>query len=349
MSPSPPPSPAATRERVQRVGTSAGLGPTELRRLHAAAGAPPRAGEWLVFLRWVLLGFGVALLLASLVTLVAFNWAALGRFAKIGLGMALVSGAVVGSWRAGDSPLGRALLVVAAVAVGPLLAVYGQSYQTGADPYELFVGWLVLVSPWVVLARSAALWVLAAVLANIGSGLFWSEVLDSSVVTELHLGAGLVALNGALWALFDGVARPRRWVAGRWHVRLMGLWTVGLVAVPLAGMILESWREPPAGPALFIAAAGVAEVALCLLVYRRRVPDLFLLAVLLAAIIGLVSITAGRVILEGSRGDALLGVFALGLLVLGQVAAATWWLRREARAQRGASAAPNTVAAGAHP
>ena len=326
----------ATRERVQRLGAAAGLEPRVLGRIHAIAGAPPSAGEWLGFLRWVLLGLGVALLLAALTTLVAFNWAALGRFAKLGLAVALVAGAVVGSWRAGDGSLGRALLVVAAVAVGPLLAVYGQSYQTGADPYELFVGWLVLVAPWVVLARSPALWLVAAVLANVAGTLFWSEVLDTSTFGELHLVAALAVLDGAIWALFDGVARPRRWVAGRWHVRVVGLWSVGLVAVALAAMILGEPRDPPPAPALAIAAAGVAEVVACMVIYRRRVPDLFMLAVVLAAVIGLVTLGAGRLMLDGpSRTDALVAVFVLGMLVLGQVAGATWWLRREARAQRG--------------
>ncbi len=39
-----------------------------------------------------------------------------------------------------------------------LLAVYGQTYQTGADPYELFFGWAILIIGWVAISRFAPLW-----------------------------------------------------------------------------------------------------------------------------------------------------------------------------------------------
>ena len=52
---------------------------------------------------------------------------------------------------------------MAAVAVGALLAVFGQTYQTGADPFELFLTWALLIVPWTLAARFEPLYLLHSV------------------------------------------------------------------------------------------------------------------------------------------------------------------------------------------
>ena len=42
--------------------------------------------------------------------------------------------------------------------VGGLLALIGQTYQTGADPWQLFALWALLALPWCLGARSDMLW-----------------------------------------------------------------------------------------------------------------------------------------------------------------------------------------------
>jgi uncharacterized membrane-anchored protein/uncharacterized membrane protein len=59
-----------------------------------------------------------------------------------------------------------ALTGLAAVATGGLLALIGQTYQTGADPWQLFALWTVLIIPWVFTVRSVFLSVLWLVLIN---------------------------------------------------------------------------------------------------------------------------------------------------------------------------------------
>ena len=56
-----------------------------------------------------------------------------------------------------DRAFGQVLLIAGSVLTGVLLAVIGQAYQTGADVFELFVAWAVLILPWVFVSRSAAL------------------------------------------------------------------------------------------------------------------------------------------------------------------------------------------------
>ena len=49
-----------------------------------------------------------------------------------------------------DAVAGRISLFATAFLSGILLAVFGQVYQTGADPYGLFLAWALLILPWAV-------------------------------------------------------------------------------------------------------------------------------------------------------------------------------------------------------
>ena len=51
--------------------------------------------------------------------------------------------------RACNRPAGKAALLAAALLTGGLLALIGQTYQTGADTFELFATWAALILPWV--------------------------------------------------------------------------------------------------------------------------------------------------------------------------------------------------------
>src|SRR5699024_2163378 len=58
------------------------------------------------------------------------------------------------------------LLLIASIITGSLLALFGQVYQTGADTWQLFFGWALLITPWVLIARFPALWLLWLGLIN---------------------------------------------------------------------------------------------------------------------------------------------------------------------------------------
>src|SRR5687767_12713626 len=168
---------AATAERLHAISAARGLSAAALSRALEIASRSPPLPEWRVFLSRSLLFLGSALTLAGVIFFFALNWDDLGRFQKLGLLELAVAAAAVGGWQLGRSVAGQAALTAAAVLVGPLLAVYGQVYQTGADPYELFTGWALLILPWVVLARAPSLWVLEVELWNVALLLSWERVL----------------------------------------------------------------------------------------------------------------------------------------------------------------------------
>src|SRR5689334_7721007 len=135
---------AATAPRIQVVAEAAQLPPVSVRRAYELAGASPTADAWNRFLGLALLLLGAGLVLSGVVSFFAFSWASIGKFAKFGLLEAAIAAcAVVGWWRLREIT-GRVAIFAAAVLVGPLLAVFGQTYQTGADPWGLFAVWALL-------------------------------------------------------------------------------------------------------------------------------------------------------------------------------------------------------------
>lgn len=99
---------------------------------------------------------GAALAGLGVIFWIAANWAVLGRFGRFalleGLFAALCAGAI---WR----PAARVpLALLALLTIGGLFACFGQTYQTGADAWQLFALWTVLALPLCLGARHDALW-----------------------------------------------------------------------------------------------------------------------------------------------------------------------------------------------
>lgn len=105
-------------------------------------------------------GFAVAaaaLAGLALIFWVAANWDALGRIGSFALLQAVVVAATIGAIRFARARI--ALSLVALLGTGGLFAYFGQTYQTGADPWQLFALWSVLCLPLCLGVRHDALWV----------------------------------------------------------------------------------------------------------------------------------------------------------------------------------------------
>ncbi len=126
------------------------------KQLQALAGfnnEPARLAYWLPR--------GVAVLAAALAGLgiifwISANWDTLGRFGRFVLlqfiVVVLCAGALLKP--AARIPLG----LLALLTIGGLFAYFGQTYQTGADPWQLFAVWALLALPLCLSIRSDVLW-----------------------------------------------------------------------------------------------------------------------------------------------------------------------------------------------
>ncbi|MEQ1516667.1 MAG: DUF2157 domain-containing protein [Usitatibacteraceae bacterium] len=156
-------------------------------------GNRPDANAWRQFAITLLRAAGIGGIGAGIIFFVAANWqdyGVMGRFLLLQIGIAAM--VAIALWKPPHAEtekyaLGAPALLLATLLTGGLLALFGQTYQTGADVYELFFLWALLTLPFAVAAMSGALWALWWVVLNIALMLYcgWSGPTDNA------------------WALFD--------------------------------------------------------------------------------------------------------------------------------------------------
>jgi uncharacterized membrane protein len=175
-----------------------------LKEAVAMSGLAPEPTEWRAFLSRVALGLGSLAVGVGVGFLIAAHWDVLGRFGRLGLLAATIAAlAAAAAWCGPERAVARALLLLAALLIGPLLAIIGQTYHTGAGVEKLLLVWAVLCVPWAVGAQRSWFLALPLVLLNasiaIGGGMpeFWlgeSRWLESRTLPLLLLNAAAVVL-----------------------------------------------------------------------------------------------------------------------------------------------------------
>lgn len=109
---------------------------------------------WEKYLRFIFMLLAVGLFSSGVVTFIASNWELLTKFQKLyGVQALLVVVTLFAVWvyhresRQGSTVKSYALFFVSLIVIGALLALIGQIYQTGADPWQLFALWTLLQIP----------------------------------------------------------------------------------------------------------------------------------------------------------------------------------------------------------
>lgn len=292
----------------------------------------PKRAWWLWAERMLLL-IGCALVLAGVVFFFAYNWANMGRFTKLGLVEAGLIGCVAAAWvRGPDGLAGKLLTLSAAVLTGVLLAVYGQVYQTGADPFELFLGWSVLILGWVLISRFGALWLVWLALLNTAAILYWQQVGQHCYGVRYEaLWLGLAALNAGALALVEwGLRRRLDWL-GPWLRPVLLAATVAALCVPAVGVVHDTNAETVWGTVALILWLGGSAAGFHY--FRRAAPDLLSLAILVFGACVVVLNGVGKAIFETMDFDW--GALPFAVAILAVVWAAAYGLRRIAGSMEG--------------
>jgi uncharacterized membrane protein len=321
----------ATPFRVRAAAQAMALSPSAVDRAVQIATATPDPTSWRRFLGHALTFLGAALVLAGVVCFFAFNWDRIGRFGKLGLiEAAIVAAAVVAWWRL-PRLSGQIAITAAAVLVGPLLGVYGQTYQTGADPYGLFLTWALLIVPWLIAARFTTLWVIEVVLVDVALGLWWSQVgrptwargdLGAAVLVGLVHAAAIIAWE---WQ----TRRREPWLAEKWAPHELALAGFIALLMPAGSFVLEPVDYARAvnvmdaiGLALF-----VASVAAAFWYYQLVRPDRFMVTAAGAAGLALAAIIVGRLVMVDLDLEAF-GLLLVALFVVAEITYGLRWLRQ---------------------
>ena len=190
-------------------------------------------------LRWthaLFVLFGAAQLCAAVVMFFAFNWRALPDLAKIAIPQAGMAAAfLVFALAPRASALGQAAGAVAIVLVGVCMAVVGQIFQLGADPWGLFALWAAFALPLALLARSDAYFALWFVIASIAYTLWAEQVAAARYGLEDRAIPAIFALLAAgVLLLRDLAARSAAGPQPRWQRWLFAI--AALYAAGFAGL-----------------------------------------------------------------------------------------------------------------
>lgn len=314
------------RQDILEWAETGHIAPQKLRRALEAGGVLPTRTRWRHFLDRLLLWLGTVALGAAVVFFLAYNWNDLGRYAKLGLAQGLIVAALaLIGWRGLERASGKAALLGAAIFTGALLALIGQTYQTGADTFELFAAWAAAILPWALLGRFAALWMLWLALLNLAVVLYFQAFRGLFGVLfgperQLWL---LFGLNTAALAAWEGAARAGLgWLSERWAPRLIATASGGLAT---ALVLLDIFGRHVAGWGWL---AWLAWMAAGYAVYRRWLKDLYVLAggVLSGVIVIAALLVRGLSEVRFEAGALLL----IGLVVIGSSAAGGFWLKNVA-------------------
>lgn len=306
---------AATVRRVRTVARALPLSDAALERGETIATASPGAHAWRAFLSQALLILGAGLVLSGAISLVAYNWARIGRFGKFAIIEIAVIAAALFAWTKLPKLVGEVALFAAAALVGALLAVFGQTYQTGADPYGLFSTWLLIILPWVVAARWSATWVLALLLLDTAIILFWDQVIGSRNTGDfLWLPLIVGAIQCAALAAWEWQRRRvRPWLTEQWAQRFVAVLALYPLWIVAAATVIMTRRAGLPGVTGLIAFSGAAAAMLW---HYRRPPDVFMMTIAMVAAMALGTIVAFRAMVE------LLG---FGFIILLLMAATVVW------------------------
>lgn len=263
--------------------------------------------------------FGMGILAAALGGLgiifwIAANWESLSRLGRFALLQAVIATMCAGAIFRPAARFALALLTL--LAIGGLFAFFGQTYQTGADPWQLFAIWATLALPLCLAVRNDVLWAP------------WALVAMTAIALWIHAHAGrdwgvrapdlpyhLAGWTAALLVVFALSPRLQRYTgAGVWGMRVAV--TLSTFIITWSGLFALFAESVAPQFALGLGVLSVAAVALC----SARFHDTFALSAIGLALNVMIVGGLARLLLSGSHGDAVGQTMLIGMIAAGMLA-----------------------------
>jgi len=267
----------------------------------------PNREKWQAFLSRLMLATGTLLLGAGIIFFFAYNWKGLPPLARFAIVESLLLAAFAFAWIKGiETAASRAALFFAALMTGALFALIGQTYQMGADPWQLFALWAALIVPWAFAAQKPDLWLLTLVLSNVALAAYPADL------------ACYALLNLAAQALWEWFAPQNRLAP-----RLAGAATALAFSALALAQIFD--RAQP------FAVAYLLWLPATLVIFTRFRRDLFLIAAALLSAIVAITCLCARALFRASSSDFIFNSFLIAVIVVALSAASAKWLQHLAK------------------
>jgi len=300
--------------------------------------AEPSAEEWIGFLKTTFLWMGMIALCCGVIFYFAYNWQDMSRFTKFTLIESLMLLSTLAYVRFAKTRLLTSVTLTGmTLFTGALLALVGQTYQTGADPWQLFATWSLLILPWILIARATSLWILWVALINLSLslflqtsnhifGLFIGEKLELWIFSSLNLAilCGFELAPNIQIKFFNKNSSDTKQSSfedlSNRYVCQLAAFAAGIGFTLLAIYHIFDYREEVFGLvfyAVFISAVFY--------VYRYLIFDLFILAAATASLI-VVIVSVLIKLIDNALDDG--GFLFIGLVIIGLSTLAKIWLSK---------------------
>lgn len=300
----------------------------DVARAVQVAQAQPSKLDWLRFAQQACSWLALIAFACGVIFFFAYNWQAMSRFTKFSLVEgALLLSALLYIRLASSAVLRPAILSTVTLLIGALLALVGQAYQTGADPWQLFAVWSLFALPLALLARSCIVWI------------FWVVLLNTALLLYLEISRHLLwfsinsrqfhwvicAFNSTLLIIFELIAyysRRGAFLSNRYTQQALA--TIAGVSISMWALAnIDSYHSQSS--ALFYYMAWLVSIVIA---YRLLIKDSYILAASALSFI-IVSTVYLFDAFDGTRNEG--AMLLLSLYIISCSSAAVYWLKKLSR------------------
>jgi len=317
------------RQTVLNWAKQGHIKPDDVERALALSQASPSNNQWLDFTAKLLLWLSAVALAAGVIFFFAFNWQSISNLTKfVTLQSTIVLAGVVYSRLDHHSISGISCITLITLLTGALLALVGQIYQTGADPWQLFAIWAVFTLPWAIIHRASTVWMIFITLVNLALYLY-SETfrgLFGFLFRSEDLTSIFLAINTAFILILEfGYRFNQRLIKNRFAIQIT-LFFAGSLATWLAMWSIFDFDDFHWGGLFYLIWISIA-----FYYYRHCQLDLFVLSGVATSLI----ITASSLLIK-TFGDAFDGgaFLVISLAIIGMSTAAGIWLKNLYQVQK---------------
>ncbi|MFT0211586.1 DUF2157 domain-containing protein [Pseudomonas sp. F1_0610] len=298
--------------------------------LHEAQ-AFPNTAQGIQFLQRLLLTFGVLFLCSGIIFFFAYNWAELTRFEKFAIAQAVLALSLLAlAFAQLHSLVGQAIIFAIGLILGANLALFGQTYQTGADPYQLFLTWALMLMPLSALARSATLWLCSALLLALASHLYLVVYsFNQFLINDEQVEFWVLFIQSLAWLLAFGYASKRNPNSAtlRLICQTFSFFCMFCATYLLCSEIISYNYD---AHYIFTVVVWTAMLATMYYIYRVRSINLFILSSFTLSI----SVVIFTIVADLIHDFDALSFFIYALLIIALSSSALIWLRKVAREVR---------------
>jgi uncharacterized membrane protein len=319
---------ASTRNTLLEWAQDGHLVQQQLEQLIKDITAEPSVEHWLQFLKRLFISCAAIALASSLIFFFAYNWQEIGVLGKFALCQgAMVMALLLYLCRPENDSISQGVLLILCVLTGVLLALVGQVYQTGADPWQLFALWALFILPWVFSINVSSLWIFWIMLFNLALDLFSDSFNQGGrpFFTSLFI---LSCANLVLLVLCEvcALSKFQRLIQLGHCMAVKRLLIFVVILLALESVI--EW--------LFLSIFGYDETGYyaiayyvvlsvgSLIFYRYQRLDIFALATVLFGLIGLIVAIEIKILTDDFDANSLL---LLSFTIVGLSSWATFWLK----------------------